>query len=222
MLSVPLLHLLRLVSPSLPIGGFAYSQGLEYAIDGQWVNNPEELKDWLLGVAGESLGRTDAGVIKRYYQALDAEDSTMFAYWNQWLRANRESQELLLEDEQLGSTLKRLLTSTEVLPGKVELPDKPGYSCLFALAAHHYQIPVEQAILGFLWSWLENQVAVACKTLPLGQTDAQKLILATLPELEAIALQAAAYNDDDLGGTLPGFALASALHETQYSRLFRS
>lgn len=222
MLSAPLLHLLRLVSPSLPIGGFAYSQGLEYAIDGQWVNNPEELKYWLIGVAEESLGRTDAAVISRYYQALSVTDSEKLAYWNQWLRANRESQELLLEDEQLGATLKRLLETTDVLPAKISLPEKPGYSCLFALAAHHYRIPLEQAVLGFLWSWLENQITVACKTLPLGQTAAQQLILQILPELERIAISAAGYTDDQLGGTLPGFALASALHESQYSRLFRS
>lgn len=222
MLSAQLLQLLRLVSPSLPIGGFAYSQGLEYAIDSGWVNDAAQLENWLAGVARESVGRTDAPVIVRFFQALEAEDVDTVAYWNQWLRANRESRELLFEDEQLALALQRLLKSTEVIDANTTLPKNPGYSCLFALAACHYYIPVKEAVLGFLWSWLDNQIMVACKTMPLGQTAAQRLMINLLPMLEQIAEQAVIMSDDQLGGTLPSFAMASALHETQYSRLFRS
>lgn len=222
MLSAQLLQLLRLVSPSLPIGGFAYSQGLEYAIESGWVADAAQLEDWLAGVASESVGRTDAPVIFRFCQALEAGDEGKVNDWNQWLRANRESRELLFEDEQLGLALKRLLKSTDVIDGNTQLPPNAGYSCLFALAAVHYQIPAKEAVLGFLWNWLDNQIMVACKTMPLGQTAAQKLLINLLPTLEQIAVQAGTLKDDELGGTLPSFAIASALHETQYSRLFRS
>ncbi len=222
MLSVQLLQLLRLVSPSLPIGGFAYSQGLEYAIESGWVTDAKALEEWLAGVASESVGRTDAPVIFRFYRGLDAADKQMLEQWNQWLKANRESHELLFEDEQLGMALKRLLKTADALPNETLLPKKAGYSCLFAYAAHHYQIPAQEAVLGYLWSWLDNQIMVACKTLPLGQTAAQKLMIALLPVLEGIAEEASTMPDTELGGTLPSFAIASALHETQYSRLFRS
>lgn len=222
MLNTSLLQLLRLVSPSLPIGGFAYSQGLEYAIDSGWVTTPEELQEWIAGVASESIGKTDAPVIFRFYQALEKGNAAELAKWNQWLRANRESQELLFEDEQLGMALKRLLKTTDALDENVVLPSSAGYSCLYSLAAHQYQIPAKEAVLGFLWSWLDNQITVACKTLPLGQTAAQRLLVELLPVLEQITERAETMTDDDLGGTLPSFAIASALHETQYSRLFRS
>lgn len=221
MIKAALLQLMRLVSPSLPIGAFAYSQGLEYAIDSDWLKDDKALQQWLEGVLQESLGKTDLPAIFRFYRALEAGDAERLAYWNQWLRANRESQELLFEEEQLGLALKRLLTSEQML-GEVELPQQPGYSCLFTVAAYENQVPVADAALGFAWSWLENQIAAACKTLPLGQTAAQNLISRMMPALEETVALAAQLEDEDMGSTLPGFSLASALHESQYSRLFRS
>ena len=81
---------------------------------------------------------------------------------------------------------------------------------------------VRQTLLGFAWAWLENQLAVACKALPLGHTAAQRVIEQLRPALVDAVNQALALDDDELGPVLPGLALASALHETQYSRLFRS
>lgn len=222
MMPAAVLQLLRLVSPSLPIGGFAYSQGLEYAIESQWLNTDEALQDWLQGVLHQGLGRTDLPVLLRYYRALEQGDFEALEHWNQWLRATRESQELLFEDEQLGLALKRLLLSLQLIERDTPLPDSPGYSCLFAIAAYRFQIPAQSAALGFAWSWLENQISVACKTIPLGQTAAQQLICRLLPELVRCVDQAGRLDDGALGSTLPGFGLASALHESQYSRLFRS
>mgnify|MGYP000091277739 CR=1 FL=1 len=74
----------------------------------------------------------------------------------------------------------------------------------------------------FAWAWLENQLAVACKALPLGHTAGQRVIDQLRPALVDAVNQALSLDDDELGPVLPGLALASALHETQYSRLFRS
>ena len=75
---------------------------------------------------------------------------------------------------------------------------------------------------GFGWSWLENQVAAAIKLVPLGQTDGQRLQIRLMPVLEEVVTLAMALSDDEIGAGLPGLAVASARHETQYSRLFRS
>ncbi|MCO7215496.1 urease accessory UreF family protein, partial [Halomonas sp. OfavH-34-E] len=79
-----------------------------------------------------------------------------------------------------------------------------------------------QAMLGFAWAWLENQLAAACKALPLGHTAAQRLVERLRPALVEAVGRALIIDDDDMGPALPGLALASGLHETQYSRLFRS
>jgi urease accessory protein len=216
------LHLLHLVSPALPIGGFAYSQGLEYAIDAGWLNTPEALHDWLGGLLDEGLAHLELPLLQRFAVAYAENDSTQVEHWEHWLAANRETKELLFEDQQMGMALRRLLVSLEVVSGDERLPAAPSYCSQFALAARHFDVPTEAMLNGFAWSWLENQISVACKTVPLGQTAAQQLLMRLLPAIDRAVHKALLLEDKQLGATLPGFALASALHETQYSRLFRS
>ncbi|MEH6825683.1 MAG: urease accessory protein UreF [Motiliproteus sp.] len=222
MQSPALLHLMHLVSPSLPIGGFAYSQGLEYAIDSCWISADDELYDWLHGVLSEGLARVELPLLKRFVDAYQTDDAQQVEHWNRWLMANRETKELLFEDQQIGLALRRLLVSLEVIDADDRLPESPSYCSQFARAGLHFGVPVSELMHGFAWSWLENQITVACKTLPLGQTAAQKLIIRLLPTIEQAVITAQALDDDQIGATLPGLALASALHESQYSRLFRS
>ncbi|MCW8885644.1 MAG: urease accessory protein UreF [Motiliproteus sp.] len=222
MQSRALLHLMHLISPSLPVGGFAYSQGLEYALDSGWLKDQQDLHDWLSGVLKEGMAKVDLPLLKRFRQGYLDDDPIALTYWNHWLRANRESKELLFEDKQLGAALRRLLVSLEQVDADDQQPEKPCYASQFARAGVLCQVPEAELLQGFAWSWLENQVAVACKTLPLGQTAAQKLLLGLMPAIEDAVNTAQQLQDDDLGATLPGVAMASALHETQYSRLFRS
>lgn len=222
MQSPALLHLMHLVGPSLPIGGFAYSQGLEYAIDCGWIKTADDLHDWLHGVLSEGLAKVELPLIERFAEAYRNDDEQQINHWNRWLRANRETKELLFEDEQVGRALWRLLVSLEVIAADDRLPESPSYCSQFTRAGLHFGVPVPELMHGFGWSWLENQIAVACKTLPLGQTAAQQLIIRLLPTIATAVSTARTLDDDQLGATLPGLAMASALHETQYSRLFRS
>jgi len=217
-----LLHLLHLVSPALPIGGFAYSQGLEYAIDSGWIGDHAELEQWIGGVLSHGLARVELPLLLRFAQAYQQPDPAAVQYWNRWLLANRETKELLFEDQQLGLALRKLLRSLAVIDGTDELPQQPTYASQFARAALHFGVGRREMLSGFAWSWLENQIAVAGKTLPLGQTAAQQLLMRLLPGIDQAVATALSLADDDLGATLPGVAIASTLHETQYSRLFRS
>ena len=90
--------------------------------------------------------------------------------------ATRKTAELAAEDSRLGASLKRLLGSLDLLPRLDErsegclpplLPAHAGYVTLFSYAAFMRRVPPRQALLsGFGWAWLENQLAVACKTIP--------------------------------------------------------
>ncbi len=216
-----LLSLLYLSSPALPIGAFAYSQGLESAIEMEWVKDDEDLAQWLVGVLSNGLAKQDLPLFYRLYQGWITDDIAVVNHWNQYFRASRESAELLLEDEQLGRSLRRLLLSI----GRIqedELPVDAGFFTLYALASVRFEIDIDEAAMGLCWSWLENQITVACKTIPLGQTAAQKVMLPMMEKIELAIVQAKQIEDSDIGSTLPGFAIASAIHETQYSRLFRS
>ncbi|MBD3894983.1 urease accessory protein UreF [Halomonas sp. ML-15] len=217
-----LLGLLQLVSPALPIGAFAWSQGLESAFELGWVSDEESLGEWLAGVLDDGLAHCELPALARLHQAWQQDDATAIAEWDVWLAANRETAELAAEDSRLGASLARLLGSLERLPDAGMLPPGAGYVTLFAWTAQMRGVTQRQALLGFAWAWLENQLAVACKALPLGHTAAQRLVERLRPALvEAVDL-ALALDDDELGPALPGLAMASALHETQYSRLFRS
>ena len=83
----------------------------------------------------------------------------------------------------LGGALLTLLRSLGLAPEPEQIPNQPGYLTLFAWTAHVRRVPVRQTLLGFTWAWLENQLAVACKALPLGHTAAQRIIERLRPQL---------------------------------------
>ncbi|MBQ0832847.1 urease accessory protein UreF [Marinobacter sp.] len=217
-----LLGLMQLVSPALPIGAFAWSQGLESAFELGWVNNETDLQEWLEGVLEDGLSRCELPLLVRLQTAWAVDDAKAIAQWNGWLHATRETAELSDEDTRLGAALVTLLRNLGLLPDASLIPHEPGYITMFAWVAHHRNVPERQTLLGFAWAWLENQLAVACKALPLGHTAAQRITEHMRPLLVTAVEIALQREDEELGPILPGLALGSALHETQYSRLFRS
>ncbi|MEH6670918.1 urease accessory protein UreF [Halopseudomonas sp.] len=220
---IALLRVLQLASPALPIGGYAYSQGLEYAVEQDWVTDLDSAAAWLEGVANRALGQLDIPVLLRQFAALESGDRASVQRWNDWLLANRETAELYLEDSQQGGALLRLMISLE-MPTALDWPKGEPIALMtaFAMAGSHWQTAVRSLAHGVLWSWLENQVGAATKLVPLGQTDAQRLLGRLLPGLPLIVDAASELKDDELGAGLPGLAFASARHEHQYTRLFRS
>lgn len=213
---------MHLVSPALPVGAYAYSQGQEYAVDARWVNSGEELKVWVSGVLRYGLTQLDLPVLQRLYSAWSEQDIDKVQYWNDLIRANRETSELLLEDEQLGVALQRLLSSLNISGANTDLDAPVSFVTMFSLAGFQWHIPIHELMYGFVWSWLENQIAAATKTIPLGQTEAQRLLVELADIIPTAVETAKTIADEDIGLGLPGLAMASALHERQYSRLFRS
>ncbi len=220
---LPLLRLLQLVSPALPVGAYAYSQGLEQAVARGWVHDEASTGDWLLGLLTHPLTYQDLPAFTRLYRAWLTPDQETVRYWNAWLYACREVAELQREDRHLGTALARLLTDLGIAAA---IPWRQAgrvcFATLFALAAARWEIPLEQAASGYLWTWVENQVAAATRLVPLGQTGSQRLLSRALPEIITAVQQGLVLADAELGCSAPGLSLAGILHETQYSRLFRS
>lgn len=218
-----LLRLLQLTSPALPIGAYSWSQGLESAIDLGWVHDQASCLQWLSGVLDYGLGRLDIPLLARLYHAWEAQQPAAVQQWTEYLYSARETQELRQEDQQLGRALARLLCDlglSAAEPWRRTHP--PTLATLFSLAAVEWQIPLAQAAQGYAWSWCENQIAAAGKLVPLGQTAGQRVLSALQPTLLRAVAEGLQREDAQLSGSLPGLALASARHETQYSRLFRS
>jgi urease accessory protein len=214
-----LLRLMHLVSPALPVGAYAYSQGLESAVELGWVHDVGGAQDWLAGVMHNGLARLELPVLLRFMRATSDEQ---WQHWNQWLLAARETDELYREDTQLGAALRKILATLEIaVPPPLQRGDI-SFVTAFALAGRAFGIAPATLAMGLAWSWLENQVAAATKLIPLGQTQALRILDALIPQLAALPTQALLLDDDEIGATLPGLVMASSFHQTQYSRLFRS
>jgi urease accessory protein len=218
-----LLRLLQLASPALPVGAYAYSQGLEWAVEAGWVTDEATLGRWLDEQLTESFGRVDLPILSRLHRAAREGDDAELRRWSRELVARRETRELVADDRDRGRALARLLRDLGV--GAAALwadRDDAPFAALAALAATAWNVPLEPALHAHAFGWLENQVLAGVKLIPLGQVAGQRLLLTLTPRIPAVVAAALALDDDDIGGTLPILAIASSLHETQYTRLFRS
>ncbi|MCX7098837.1 MAG: urease accessory protein UreF [Methylococcales bacterium] len=218
-----LLRLLQLVSPSLPIGMYCYSQGLERAVDDGWLSTAVDTRDWLHGLMVNSLTRVDIPILARLYDAWQAQDTLRVAHWSLTLSAYRETAELRAEDQHTGQALARLLVDlgdTAMQPW-LRNPETT-LATAFSYAAVKAGVSQRDTALGYLWSWLENQVLCAVKLVPLGQVAGQRLLTDLTAHIPDCVDTGLALADDELGGSAFGLALASSRHEMQYSRLFRS
>jgi len=221
-----LARLLQLASPALPVGAYSYSQGLEAAVEAGLVHDNASARCWIGEVLAYSVARLEAPVWLRLHAAWSAGDLARVAHWNDIFRCTREGAELRAETLQMGYSLQRLLleigefddNALTQLRGIADIT----FPAAFAFAVVRWAIPARSALIAYLWAWLENQVMAALKSVPLGQTDGQRLLLSLAALLPGIADEAGAIGDGDLCNYAPGFAILCSRHESQYSRLFRS
>jgi urease accessory protein len=202
-----LARLLQLASPTLPVGAYSYSQALEAAVEAGVVHDAASAERWIGDVLELSVGAMEAPLL---WRMLNGEDC------NEAFLASRETAELRAETLQMGRSLALLLRDLELTGMERQ---ECSFPMAFAQAVKCLEIDARDALVAYLWSWLENQVMAALKAVPLGQTDGQRMLLALGGTLERVAFKAMNSEPVNLA---PGLAFLSARHETQYSRLFRS
>jgi urease accessory protein len=210
---------LHLASPALPVGGFAYSQGLEMAIADCRINDETTARRWIEDLLLHVLARFEAPLWLRAFDAFRAGDEQRLRAINAELLAARETAELRAETQQMGASLVRLFEPF----GLVALDLSPiVYPVAFAAACCAFGVAREDGLAAYLWSWAEGQVLAAVKTVPLGQQAGQAMLVQLQSSIMRAVAIAAALRDEELGTAAVGFALTSARHETMYSRIFRS
>jgi urease accessory protein len=212
--------LLQLSSAALPVGAYSYSQGLEAAIDDGRLRSADAIEAWIRDVLLLVVARYEAPVWWRLRAALDGDDADAFRAWNDDFLATRESAELRAETLQMGHSMVELMKGLDMpLPVRV---DPWTWPAAHALVSRTWNIAPRSALTGYLFGWVENQVLAGMKTLPYGQLAGQRILQALRPVLGAVVEVAATLPDDRLSTQAPAFAITSARHESQYSRLFRS
>ena len=221
-----LLGLMWLASPALPVGGFSYSEGLEAAVENGLVGDEAQAGDWLLDQLRLSLERAELPVLARALPAWQASDLPRIVELNDWICSTRESAEQRQQTQQMGRSLAEWLKNREPPDPRVAalaaLKPAPGWPVAFALAAAQTGAPAADVLLAFVFGWAENMVQAAMRSVPLGQSAAQRILARLIEAIPDAVQRAAALPDERRQAFTPMLAILSAQHETQYSRLFRS
>jgi len=223
-----LLQLIWLASPTLPVGGFSYSEGLEAAIDHGLVNDEASCTEWLTDQLMLTQARGDMAAIAQAIPAWQDMNVARLQDLNDWVLATRESSEMRLQTVQMGKSLLDWLrnlqchspASPEALQCLTALP--PTYPLAYALALASAKVFLVQALQAYAFGWAENMTQAALKSVPLGQSSGQRMLAVlarTIPEAVQIALSR---TDETRQTFSPMLTILSSRHETQYSRLFRS
>jgi urease accessory protein len=218
-----LLAALHLASPALPVGGFAYSQGLEQAIEDRWVTQVDQAYVWIRDVLLLNLARQELPLWLVCHRAVLQGDWAALASANQELYALRETAEFRLESVQMGHSMAKLFAQWPQGAALNALAiEQWTYPASYAALAAISGVDEDMALTAYLWSWVENQALAAVKIIPLGQIDGQTLLHRLKGDVESATEIARSTDPAHAGSAAFGLALASARHESQYSRLFRS
>jgi urease accessory protein len=222
-----LLQLMWLASPALPVGGFSYSEVLEAAVDAGLVGDETHAGAWLRDQLHLSLARSDLAVVSKAFKAWSRDDLVGIVELNDWVSSTRETSELRQQTEQMGRSMVEWLKNRSAPPDArvaqaQALAPAPTWPVAFALAAAQTGAPLREALLSFGFGWAENMVQAALKAVPLGQRAGQRILAALMAEIPAAVARATALMDSERQAFTPMFAILSAQHEMQYSRLFRS
>ena len=227
MSQLALARLLQLASPALPVGAYTYSQGLEWAVESGVIRDEASAGRWIADLLRHGIGCYEAPMLAALMHAWQSGNTVEIAQLNDEFLASRESAELRAETLQMGFSLRRLLRDLRderlaPLADTLDALPEVAFPTAWTALAAAWAIEPDAAVTAYLWSWAENQAMAALKAVPLGQAAGQRLLAKLALQIPAVAVDAQKRPKTAWSNFAPGFAIACACHETQYSRLFRS
>ncbi|MGF1513005.1 MAG: urease accessory protein UreF [Elainellaceae cyanobacterium] len=221
-----LLRLLQLASPALPVGAYSYSEGLETLSQQGTLSDAAALEAWLTHELRYGTVQLETSILLKAHRATSRKDIEAIAEWNQWLSALRDTEELRQQSWQMGQSFKQLLIQLDPAFEPLLTFAPCNFAIAFAVAAAQWELTPHEALLGYLYSWINTGIGAGVKLIPLGQTAGQQLQQRLYPQLEATAAAILECSTEEWDSAHEfcswGLSLASMGHETLYSRLFRS
>jgi len=218
------------LSPSFPTGAYAYSHGVEWAVQDGAVRDRDTLIDWLDADLRHGAGRNDAILFAHCHRAVDGAPGTAaFLAVAELAAALRGTAELALESTAQGAAFlatvriawphRRLdMLATRLAAAQVA----PTLPVAIAASVAVHGIALDRALPLYLQSATSTLVSAGVRLIPLGQTDGQRAVAALEAAVSDTARDALAARLEDLGSAAVMVDIASMKHETQYTRLFRS
>lgn len=207
-----LLLLLTWMSPAFPVGAFAYSHGLEWAIESGAVKDGGALKSWIEDLLTRGSGWNDAVLFARCWEETPSE-------LNELALALAVSRERHLETTQLGRAF-RIAAGVFAAPPLDD--DEIAYPVAAGAACAAMGIGRDQALLAYLQGFSAVLVSVAVRLVPIGQTAGLETLRDLAPVIASVASRASSASLADLGAITIAADIAAMRHETQHSRVFRS
>jgi urease accessory protein len=221
-----LYRLMTWLSPSFPVGAFSYSSGIEWAVEAGDISDAASLTDWLSAMLADGSGFCDALFLTKTHQAVEGSDHATLRDIAELAAAFVPSRERQLETASQGRAfieIARAAWSCEAM--EHTLAQGSGnlvYPVAVGLVSAAHDIPLLPTLHAFLHALISNWISAAARLIPLGQTDAQRVLVALEAAVSETARRAMTSSLDDLGSATFRADLASLRHETQYTRLFRS
>ncbi len=209
------------LSPAFPVGGFAFSHGLEWAVECGDIADESGVRQWIGDLLRLGSGRDDAILLASAWRAASVGDDAALREVAEMALAMQPSAERRLETGLLGNAFIKMVGAAW-LPGFRPPGDEVAYPVAVGVAAAMRGLPLEATLQAFLSAFVATLVSSSIRLGPIGQTDGQRILSALIPVVLEVAAAAGRLGPDDLGGCVFRSDIASMRHETQYTRLFRS
>jgi urease accessory protein len=216
-------RLMTWLSPAFPVGGFSYSHGLEWVVETREVTSAATLSAWIRDLLAHGAPKTDLIFLAEAWRAVTAGETQRLAELCELAAAFVPSSERRLETIAQGNAF--VLAARAVWPNPA-LDDLQGREIAYpvavgaAAAAHGLDLPLTARC--FAQAFVANVVSAGVRLVPLGQTDGLRVIAELEGTIATTVAYALAASLDDIGGAAVAADIGSMLHETQYTRLFRS
>ncbi|GGH06562.1 urease accessory protein UreF [Alsobacter metallidurans] len=221
-----LLPLLVWLSPAFPVGAFAYSHGLEWAVETGQVRDAATTQEWIADLLAQGSGRNDAVLLAAAWRAAADQDDAALRHVAEWAAALQPSRERHLEATAQGAAFLVAIRASWPTEAVVRFDaawnGEVAYPVALGVAAAGHSAPLGATLEASLLAFVGNLVSAVVRLGPIGQTDGQRIIAALVADVRAAASFAESSTLDDIGAAAFRSDIASLRHETQYSRLFRS
>jgi urease accessory protein len=221
-----LYRLLTWLSPAYPVGAFSYSSGIEWVVEAGDITDVESLRHWLEAILADGAGMNDGIFFVQAYSAIANSDDAALAELAELSAAFVPTRERHLETINLGRAFVEVTCAAWPCPALTRLQKLCGgpitYPVAVGVACAGHDIPLLPAAHAFLIALTTNWISAGVRLIPLGHTESQKLLRMLEPAVMRTAQRVLKATIDDLGGATFRADLASAMHETQYTRLFRT
>lgn len=221
--------LLHLADPTLPIGAYTHSNGLETYVQERIVHNLATAKEFVQNMLQYNLKFNDGAFVKLAYEAAGKGDLQELLLLDNEYNAIKCPKEIRQASQKLGLRLIKIFKRRERFP-LMEAFEKAvrhkeansHYSIVFGVYAYLMKIPLYEALLGFYYTSVAGMITNAVKLVPLGQLDGQDILFSLYPVMEKTALETIELDRDMVGLCNTAFDIRCMQHERLYSRLYMS